>query len=150
MVIYFKPPTSQNIHTSTEAYFFLLSAYRAPSSIRYFSMGSQQSLYSRLDPNPSKIRLVHNQPGAWDDPILCEIQAVSLDSSPSPIYETLSYTWGDSHVTGPILLGDCVVDVKANLWAALRRFRYASKARVIWIDTLSINQNDIPREKISK
>jgi hypothetical protein len=107
-------------------------------------MGSQQSLYSRLDPASSEIRLVHIQPGAWDDPILCEMEVVSLDSSPSPIYETLSYAWGDSHVTGPILLEDCVVDVKANLWAALRRLRCASKARMIWIDAICINQNDIP------
>ncbi|KAL5312834.1 hypothetical protein ACEPPN_019260 [Leptodophora sp. 'Broadleaf-Isolate-01'] len=104
-------------------------------------MGSQQSLYSRLDTTTREIRLLHIQPGNWDDPILCEMQIVSLESS--PVYQTLSYTWGDPQATKPILLEDCVVDIRTNLWAALRRLRCASKIRVIWIDALCINQHDV-------
>jgi Heterokaryon incompatibility protein (HET) len=111
-------------------------------------MGAQQSVYSRLDPKAREIRLVHIQPGLWDDPILCEIEIVSLNSSPCPVYQTLSYTWGDSQATKPILLEDCLIDVKANLWAALRRLRCADKTRVIWIDALCINQTNIQEKNL--
>lgn len=103
-------------------------------------MGSQQSLYSRLDPTTHEIRFIHIQPGTWDDPILCELKTVSLDSKPD--YQTLSYAWGDPFPTKPILLEDVVLDVRANLWAALRRLRRAEKERVIWIDALCIHQED--------
>ena len=97
-------------------------------------MGSQQSLYARLDPRIHQTRLVHIQPGVWDDPILCELETVSLDSS--PIYQTLSYFWGNPKVTKPILLEDCVFDVAINLYDALRRLRCTNSTRVIWIDAI--------------
>ena len=103
-------------------------------------MGSQQSLYARLDPSSCQIRLVHIQPGVWDDPILCELETVSLDSS--PVYQTLSYFWGDPKDSKPILLEDCVFDVTSNLYDALRRLRRANSIRVIWIDAICINQMD--------
>ncbi|KIM94387.1 hypothetical protein OIDMADRAFT_136327 [Oidiodendron maius Zn] len=103
-------------------------------------MGSQQSLYARLDPSSCQIRLVHIQPGVWDDPILCELETVSLNSS--PVYQTLSYFWGDPKDSKPILLEDCVFDVTSNLYDALRRLRRANSIRVIWIDAICINQMD--------
>ena len=103
-------------------------------------MGSQQSLYARLDPSSCQIRLVHIQPGVWDDPILCELETVSLDSS--PVYQTLSYFWGDPKDSKPILLEDCVFDVTSNLYDALRRLRRTNSIRVIWIDAICINQMD--------
>lgn len=103
-------------------------------------MGPQQSLYARLDQRSCQIRLVHIQPGVWDDPILCELETISLDSS--PVYQTLSYFWGDSKVTKPILLGDCVFDITDNLYNGLRRLRCANSTRVIWIDAICINQMD--------
>jgi hypothetical protein len=103
-------------------------------------MSSQQYRHEKLDSNARQIRLVHILPGAWDDPISCELHTASLDSSST--YQTLSYVWGNPKVTKPILLHGCDFEVTTNLHAALRRLRCATWTRVIWIDALCINQAD--------
>jgi hypothetical protein len=50
-------------------------------------------LYSSLDDARREIRVINLQPGTWDDIIVCTLQVVSLDDSPT--YSTLSYVWGD-------------------------------------------------------
>jgi hypothetical protein len=83
--------------------------------------------------------VAHILPGAWDSPISCELSIASLNSVPA--YQTLSYVWGDPKVTNPILLHGHTFHVTINLYAALRRLR-SKKTRVIWIDSLCINQSD--------
>jgi len=103
-------------------------------------MGSQQSLYA-LSNSRHEIRLLHIQPGPWSFPILCSLQTVSLDTSPT--YQALSYTWGDPTPTRFILVEDVVLEVRINLYHALRRLRCTNNPRVIWIDAICINQSDM-------
>ena len=58
-------------------------------------------------------------------------------------YEALSYTWGTDMPKTPILIDGGVTFVRSSLYAALKNLRLEKKARIIWIDALSINQNDI-------
>jgi hypothetical protein len=82
--------------------------------------------------------------GNLADDIRCEIFHSSLDDH--PVYEALSYTWGDPDVTLPICVANKRYDVTTNLECALRYIRLPDCDRIIWIDALCINQRD-PLEK---
>jgi hypothetical protein len=60
-------------------------------------MGEIGSFYSPLNPGRNEIRIVHLEPGKWDDEINCTTEIVSLDDKPE--YITLSYVWGDPSKT---------------------------------------------------
>ncbi|KAF2495476.1 HET-domain-containing protein [Lophium mytilinum] len=60
------------------------------------------------------------------------------------LYEALSYVWGDPQTNrSRILLSNCPFGVTANLHAALSRLRNRYIERVIWIDAICINQDDL-------
>jgi hypothetical protein len=46
------------------------------------------------------IRLLHIAPDIGDDEVSCTSSHISL--APAPKYETLSYAWGETDVTGQI------------------------------------------------
>jgi hypothetical protein len=104
-------------------------------------MSSPHYQYSKLDEAGRQIRLVHILPGAWADPVSCQLNTASLDSYPT--YQTLSYVWGDPNITKPIDLDGCIFNVTLNLHAALRRLRCVVDIRVIWVDAICINQKDL-------
>ena len=96
--------------------------------------------YSPLDPKNRQIRLVTLESGAWSDDICCSIDVVSFDGR--PIYEALSYVWGDPKDRKDIRLNDHLFDITENLWMVLRRLRDPVVSRVLWIDAIYINQKD--------
>lgn len=58
-------------------------------------------------------------------------------------YEALSYTWkGKSSSSKVIVSQTHAISITKNLENALRRFRLADRPRRLWINALSINQND--------
>jgi hypothetical protein len=60
-----------------------------------------------------------------------------------PKYEALSYTWGSEDSQNAILLDGKTFLVRDNLWEALIRLRMRDEERVLWIDAICINQDDI-------
>ncbi|ERF69908.1 hypothetical protein EPUS_05452 [Endocarpon pusillum Z07020] len=96
--------------------------------------------YLPLDPKQREIRLVTLEPGAWSHSIRCTIEARSFDGK--PMYDALSYVWGDAKNRRPIQLNDQLFEVTENLWVALRRLRNHAIRRVLWIDAICINQTD--------
>ncbi|KAK6606664.1 hypothetical protein H4I95_04313 [Botrytis cinerea] len=64
-----------------------------------------------------------------------------------PQYEALSYIWGSTenpvkaHVLGET---STMIQIGASLAVALRQLRYTDKPRTLWIDSICINQSDIP------
>ena len=60
-----------------------------------------------------------------------------------PDYEALSYTWGDEKVTTPIEINGVSFSVTLNLFGALNRLRKNGRDRVLWIDSICINQRDL-------
>ncbi|KAK1831449.1 heterokaryon incompatibility protein-domain-containing protein [Podospora conica] len=91
----------------------------------------------------NEFRLLHLHP--TDDPsspIHCTLVKLS---DPSTIeYDALSYVWGDAPDRVPARVNEVVVNITRNLDAALRQLRCSSNSRVLWVDGLCINQNNIP------
>ncbi|KAH8797863.1 heterokaryon incompatibility protein-domain-containing protein [Xylogone sp. PMI_703] len=90
------------------------------------------------------IRLLTLQPGLFNDPIHCQLEQVSLSAGHA--YEALSYVWGNTSDTSPMILDRTPHHITKNLECALRYLRYKEFPRVLWVDAICINQND-PDEK---
>ena len=107
-------------------------------------------IYRSITPNSDEIRLLILQPAQIDDKV--EIQIVYEHLKNKPVYEALSYVWGDPKRTTAISLIPNLDEsdrletidwpVTTNLESALRHLRYADKPRTLWADALSINQRN--------
>jgi len=78
--------------------------------------------------------------GEWVDVIRCKRDRVLLEHNPT--FEALSYAWGDTAITTPIVVDGEDFQVTLNLESALRRLRNKEDDRVIWIDQLCIDQRN--------
>ncbi|KAK4222586.1 hypothetical protein QBC38DRAFT_518818 [Podospora fimiseda] len=61
-------------------------------------------------------------------------------------FEALSYVWGDTSVTTPIVVNDSTLRIGKNLRLALFNLRLAHRARVLWADAICINQGDLEEQ----
>jgi hypothetical protein len=103
---------------------------------------AKRDFYSVLDPERHEIRVVILNPAKESSaPVTCELETVSLDDNFE--YEALSYVWGDPETTKPIQLAGERFEVTTNLQAALRCLRQTSTARVLWVDAICIDQQDM-------
>lgn len=98
-------------------------------------------MYSPLSTDLKEIRLLTILPGQFNDVIHCTLHVVSLTAK--PVYDALSYVWGDPAITREIHVQGDPHQVTSNLEKGLRHLRLADKPRVIWIDALCINQADL-------
>ncbi|PMD21763.1 hypothetical protein NA56DRAFT_645560 [Hyaloscypha hepaticicola] len=99
-------------------------------------------VYQPLDDATQSIRLIRLQPAlSFDTDVQCDIYHVTLDTR--PIYEALSYAWGDAKVTSPIFLEGCPFQATVNLVSALRHLRHEDKTRTLWVDAICIDQSNI-------
>ena len=88
------------------------------------------------------IRLVHLDVGTNNDALSIQVQEnVALETA--PVYEALSYTWGDSQKECRISCGSESIAITANLAAALLQLRTPDTPRALWIDQICINQDDV-------
>jgi hypothetical protein len=108
-------------------------------------LGAEEFKYSALR-SSEEIRLPRLLSGTdIQKAIRCETYAVP--SLISARYKALSYAWGDQNTKMPIELNGWQFFVGKNLWWALYRLRQISQGRVLWIDAICINQNDILERK---
>jgi hypothetical protein len=75
-------------------------------------------------------------------PLECRLLETSLDS-PSE-YKALSYVWGDEKDPSTITCNGAQLPITRNLDSALRRFRHEANEVILWVDSICINQRDIP------
>ncbi|XMA16429.1 hypothetical protein WAI453_009220 [Rhynchosporium graminicola] len=122
--------------------------------------------YRTLTPHPERIRLLHvlpekedasaqlskglNKenlpPSSLETLVACTLSHASLVDR--PVYDALSYTWGDASLTTPILIDGSIVEVTKNLEAALRHFRLKDRILTLWVDAVCINQqNDMEKSE---
>lgn len=101
-------------------------------------------LYKPLSEEIGEIRLIVVNQGNSADPITCSFDTVSLTDTPTPSYDALSYTWGESEISREsIILDGTLLHVRANLYVALQAIRNSTGPVVLWIDAISINQSDL-------
>ncbi|CZR68473.1 uncharacterized protein PAC_18372 [Phialocephala subalpina] len=112
--------------------------------------------YTPLPPGYSAIRLVRLQPGRPGTVLQIEIFHAKLPSNPA--YEALSYSWGRSNRTHVVRVqkemglhhfkrkkheNTSTLGIAENLFIALQHLRHSSESRILWIDAISINQDDM-------
>ena len=88
------------------------------------------------------VRLVLLNVGTRNDALSIEVQE-NVELQTVPVYEALSYTWGDSKKECSISCGSESIAITANLAAALLQLRSPDKPRTLWIDQICINQDDV-------
>lgn len=88
-----------------------------------------------------KIRLIELLPGTTEPPT-CRIDIFSLDDD-APIYEALSYTWGAAVKTERLYCQQGYLDVTNNLHSAFFRLRRKNSSRLLWVDAICVNQDDL-------
>lgn len=108
-------------------------------------MGSTSQPFKPLT-NPREIRLLHLSPAAEPNATLSgKLQHANLDDN--PVYEALSYEWGNPEKTHIFSLDDATtISITESLHHALRDIRHESPSqadRIIWADAICINQDDI-------
>lgn len=89
----------------------------------------------------SCIRLLTIKPGNAADLLELCLSTVSLNTS--PVYEAISYCWGDESLINNVLCDGYDVGVTISLFEALRELRYAAQSRTIWADALCIDQTNV-------
>ncbi|KAF1846465.1 uncharacterized protein K460DRAFT_313916, partial [Cucurbitaria berberidis CBS 394.84] len=100
-------------------------------------------MYEPLDDSRRQIRLLHLHRGDDDVKLACTFSLVSLDDDPH--YEAVSYVWGDFNKCCSIDVGAVnePVPIMRNLHSVLRNLRLHDRQRILWVDALCINQNDL-------
>ncbi|KAL4799983.1 heterokaryon incompatibility protein-domain-containing protein [Aspergillus venezuelensis] len=109
---------------------------------------TQQSLFPELPSNDS-IRLLRLKPGTDDEPLHANLETVDINQIPLPLYEALSYTSvndpADPPEPCPVFIGKYwdVAHVSTNCGKALRRLRRQNADRLLWVDSLCIDQGSL-------
>ncbi|CAK3954487.1 Hypothetical predicted protein [Lecanosticta acicola] len=104
--------------------------------------GSNSSRFYRTLPKGLDwIRIIAIEPGTGLH-ITCSLETRQLMKTPE--YEGLSYCWQKGGPMKPIDAGNLKgFEVSEHLWNALRRLRLRNRRRLVWVDAICINQDDI-------
>jgi hypothetical protein len=87
-----------------------------------------------------EIRLLHLEPGCPTEPLVARLETVNILERPQ--FEAMSYTWGDKTSTAQIMVGSTAVTIPKNLHDAMRRVRQTSEARILWTDSVCVDQSN--------
>ncbi len=87
------------------------------------------------------IRVLRIQPGCRRSVVKCELKHQKLIDNG---HVCLSYMWGDASHLRSILVNGCRMLVRANLWLFLHTARRMKIGGWLWIDAISIDQDNIP------
>lgn len=117
----------------------LPAGVRTASALGMSTMTSSP-LYQDLDQAKRETRLLVIEPGFDQEDIWCAMQTICLSERPIPSYETISYVWGDVALHGIVYVDGHKLKVPSSAEAVLKRMRYTDRRRMVWIDSVCINQ----------
>ncbi|GAB1311793.1 hypothetical protein MFIFM68171_02003 [Madurella fahalii] len=86
-------------------------------------------------------RLLRLLPGTRRDDIECELVDAYLGQKVNN-YDALSYVWGENPTMTPIRVNGRTLEVTSNLRCALLNLRLVDSPRVLWVDSICIDQDD--------
>ncbi|KAI7769715.1 hypothetical protein LZL87_003205 [Fusarium oxysporum] len=96
--------------------------------------------YHRISPT-TQTRILTLQHGIGNDEIVCTLGPVNRDGAK---YHALSYEWGEESKDEPdITVNDRKVQIRRNLFNALRSIRKPTEDLQLWVDAICINQSDV-------
>lgn len=103
--------------------------------------------YLPLEDSAQEIRLLSLLEGDFSSEVRILICNIPLAAENPPVYEALSYTWGSTENPVNISVGEvpgvATLAVTQNLAQALPYLRYENRPRILWIDSVCVNQNDL-------
>lgn len=104
------------------------------------SSGSR--MYSPLD-GEYALRFLKLAPGDSSDQLSLELVHDSIAQGPVVRYEALSYTWGDPLPTKTVLCNGLQFELRINAFEFLQQLRQRTATRLLWMDCICINQEDL-------
>jgi hypothetical protein len=117
---------------------------RQRGELRDLRKKQREYAYSALPgPETKTIRLIELFPSESNDEADIRIVTASLLDPERPIYEAVSYCWGDPSDPLPLRCSDgSLIWVTQSLHGAVRRFQRQRQTRILWADAICINQSD--------
>jgi hypothetical protein len=100
------------------------------------------SPYTPIDSENGEIRLLELASGKFDDTIVMRLIPCNVMADDPDPYEALSYCWGTEMTPRMALLDGVLISITANLDCALRHLRLTIVRRTMWVDAISMNQED--------
>ena len=92
-------------------------------------------------PQQNSIRLLSLLPGSQENVLCCNLVTVSLLEACS--YDALSYVWGGVDDAKIIKCEGKLLGIPKNLYEFLQGIRSESESKLLWADSICINQEDI-------
>ena len=102
--------------------------------------------YQALDAEAEYIRLMYLLPAETSADIRVHLVHIRLTKEYVPKYEALSYAWGETDTPEVIYVGQRggdTIAVTRSLYQALPYLRYKDKQRVLWVDAICVNQQNL-------
>ena len=102
--------------------------------------------YQPLDDEAEHIRLLYLLPAETSADIRVNIVHTRLMKEDVPKYEALSYAWGEIDTPEVIYVGqkgDVTMAVTRSLYQALPYLRYRDQRRVLWVDAICVDQQNL-------
>jgi len=120
----------------------ILTPFNRSSNINF----EDRYQYLPLNEFAQEIRLLILLPGSFSSEIQILLHKTTLTNDDPPNYEALSYAWGSGDNQARVKIGASGKDrlpVTQNLEIALRHLRYEDEPRMLWIDAICVNQQDL-------
>jgi hypothetical protein len=107
-----------------------------------------QYTYEPLRDPKRQIRIFTLFPLARGAQLQGRLQTVDFGAEDQPLYETLSYVWGEDPVFDHVVdIDRAQLGITGHLASILTHIRYPKIERALWIDSVCINQaNLVERE----
>ncbi|KAI4192055.1 MAG: hypothetical protein LQ346_004508 [Caloplaca aetnensis] len=107
---------------------------------------STRPVYDAVGLNSSEFRVLTLSPASnKTEEIYCTLERAEFEatSGTGPVYEALSYAWGDSTDKYNIYVDRLPFPITRNLDVALRYLRKPDEPRRLWIDAICIDQENL-------
>jgi ankyrin repeat protein len=104
--------------------------------------------YKPIDLDRPGVRLLRLFRGNFTDNIQCDLFEGWINQTEDGIpYDALSYTWGSTEKVAQITVNGSTMHVTSNLHAALQHLRFEEEDRLLWIDAICIDQDNMAERR---
>lgn len=93
------------------------------------------------EPDEIRCLVLESGTGDADEPLVCSLRHHRLADNPD--FEAISYTWGNSQKTHTISCNGRRLSITMNLHTCLLQTRLRNQQRVLWADSICINQDNL-------